>query len=103
MKVKEYIAQEEQNTPLQERLKLVRKIFILAMEINAKGKYYVFFDLQAHVSRIHVHITPQSDYKKWIYEYSYYYDCNFKTHEEIMNRLNEMVSVLLRCLRDSDD
>lgn len=98
MEVKEYIAQKEQKTPLQERLKLVRKLFHLAMEINEEGKYYVFFDLQAHVSMIHVHITPSEDYKNWLYDNNFYYDSDYFAHEEMLDNLKQTVSKLIRYL-----
>lgn len=104
MKIEEYIAQEEQCTPLQERLKLVRKLFYLAMEINEQGKYYVFFDLSPHVFVITFYVTPQSDYTKRIYKnWDLYYNCNFRTGEEMLNNLKEAVLVLLGYLRDSND
>jgi len=102
MKVKEYFLEEQEN--LQKRLKLTRKIFHLCMEINLKGKYYAFYYLYPHVKEISVRIAPISDYNRGLYNnLSIYYDCNFKTHEKMMTTLNEVVSNLIKYLRDSDE
>ena len=103
MKVKEFIKQEEQRTPLQERLKLVRKIFHLCVEINEQGKYYVFFDLAPHVFLITFYVTPITDYTKRFYKNcDLFYNCNFKTHEEMLDNLKQAVSKLISYLSDSN-
>lgn len=98
MKVKEYIVHEEQNTPLQERLKLVRKLFHLAMKINEQGKYYVFFDLYPHASGIEIRVSPVEDYREKLNISKTYYDCEFKTDEEMFNNLKEVFITLSRYL-----
>lgn len=105
MKVKDFFLEEqEKETDLQKRLKLTRKIFHLCMEINSQGKYYAFYYLYPHVKEISVRITPIDDYDRSLYDnLSIYYDCDFKTNDEMMTTLNEVVSNLIKYLRDSDD
>ena len=100
MKVKEYFLEEQD---LQKRLKLIKKIFHLCMEINSQGEYYAFYHLFPHSAGISVHITPKGDYKHWLYNYDCHYDCNFKTHEEMLSTLNKVVSDLIKYLRDSNE
>lgn len=105
MKVKEFFFEEqEKETDLQKRLKLTRKIFHLCMEINLKDKYYAFYYLYPHVKEISVRVTTADDYDRSLYDnLSIYYDCNFKTHEEMITILNEVVSNLIKYLRDSNE
>jgi hypothetical protein len=83
---------------MKDRLKLVRQIFALAMEINEQGKYYVFFDLQPHVNLVCGNVAPVSNYQKNLYKFRTYYNVSFYSDEHMTLELRKIITNLSRYL-----
>ncbi len=59
------------------------KLCDLALQINAAGKYFCWYEISAHVSQVGVHLTPASDYRVWLWEQKAYFDeSDFRRKEE---------------------
>ena len=85
----------EKRQELEYRMNLVDRIYELSKAINAKGKYYAFFELLPHVNAVDVRITPKEDYSKCIVNFSlYHYESDYESHLDMTIKLSQIVLTL---------
>ena len=81
--------------------KLVNEISKKVMDINTKGNYIAFMDIQGHVDNFGISIRDKKDYTKKLYEENFvYYKGSLASKEEltsILSKLEKFVTTTAYC------